>query len=194
MEGFLLSPAAGVLTRILLLWGPLLTLAAMCVLTLKKLEPRRRRGLLPMLAVMLALAGVLFGGAAVLEQCGLAWRTWVQESLAVLLGLSGLSTGILTVVYAGRWLGGVKGPVTALCGFCLAVAMFSCSVMGLLWAAGPGEQVVTYRGQKAVLGKWVWMETSYELYAYHGPLVRGAGPLEADWDPDLVEGAIIDGG
>ena len=143
---------------------------------------------------MLALAAALFGGAWLLARFGLVWRTWVREGLAVLLGLSGLSTGILTVAYARRWLGGVKGPVTALCGFCLAGAMFSCSVLGLLWAMGPGEQVVTYRGQKAILGKWVWMETSYELYAYHGPLVRGAGPLEVDWDPDLVEGAIIDGG
>lgn len=45
MEGFLLSPAAGVLIRILLLRGPLLTLAAVCALTL----PQRWWGLLPLL-------------------------------------------------------------------------------------------------------------------------------------------------
>lgn len=187
MEDFLLSPAAGVLIRILLLWGPLLTLGAVCALTLAKLEPRRRRGLLPALAVMLALGLALFGGTWLLARFGLAWRTWAREGLAVLLGLSGLSTGILTVIYARRWLGGVKGPVTWLCGLCLAGAMFSCGVMGLLWAMGPGETVGIYQGRKVVQGKWVWLDTSYALYEYHGPLARGAEPIAQGLEP-LLDG------
>lgn len=187
MEDLLLSPAAGVLIRILILWGPLAVLAAVYVLTLKKLEAKRRRGLLPMLIVMLALAAVLFGGAGLLAQNGLAWRTLVQEGLAVLLGLSGLSTGILTVVYARRWLGGWKDPVAWLCGFCLAGAMFSCGVMGLLWAMGPGETVGTFQGRTVVQGRWVWMDTSYAVYEYHGPLVRGAEPIAQGLEP-LIDG------
>lgn len=187
MEELLLSPAMGVLIRILLLWGPLLMLAGVCVVTLDKLEPQRRRGLLALFFTMLALAAVLFGGSAVLGRYGLAWRTWAQEGLAVLLGLSGLSTGILTVVYARRWLGRVKGPVTWLCGFCLTGAMFSCGVLGLLWAMGPGETVGLYQGQKVVQGRWVWMETSYALYEYHGPLVRGAEPIAQGLEP-LLDG------
>lgn len=198
MQGFLLSPAAGALSRILFLWLPLLVLAGVCVVTLDKLEPRRRRGLLPLFVVMLALGLVLFGGAAALGRYGLAWRTWAQESLAVLLWLVGLSTGILTVAYGGRWLrdwrAGWGRAAVCLSGLFLASAMVFGTVLGGLWVMGPGEQVVTYRGQKAILGKWVWMETSYELYAYHGPLVRGAGPLEADWDWALVEGTVIGGG
>lgn len=198
MEELLLSPAMGVLIRILLLWGPLLVLAGVCVVTLDKLEPQRRRGLLALFFTMLALAAVLFGGSAVLGRYGLAWRTWAQEGLAVLLWLAGLSTGILTVAYGGRWLrdwrAGWGRAAVCLSGLCLASAMVFGTVLGGLWVMGPGEQVVTYRGQKAILGKWVWMETSYELYAYHGPLVRGAGPLEVDWDWALVEGTVIGGG
>lgn len=192
--GYLLTQLWEELLVVLLLWLPLLVLAGMCVATLDKLEPRRRRGLFPLFVVMLALAAVLFGGAAVLGRYGLVWRTWAQESLAALLWLAGLSTGSLTVAYGGRWLrewrAGWGRVAVCLSGLCLASAMLFGTVLGGLWCLGPGEQVVTYRGQKAVLGKWVWMETSYQLYAYHGPLVRGAGPLEADWDESLVEGAV----
>ena len=187
MEDFLLSPAAGVLIRVFLLWGPLLVLAAVCVLTLSKLEPQRRRGLLPLLAAMLVLAAVLFGGAWLLARLGLAWRTWAQEGLAALLWLAGLSTGILTGVYARRWLDGAKGPATWLCGFCLAGAMFSCSVLGLLWSLGPGETVGDYQGRKVVQGRWVWLDTSYALYEYRGPLVRGAEPIAQGLEP-LIDG------
>lgn len=178
----------------LTLWGPLLVLAGVCVATLDKLEPRRRRGLFPLFVVMLALAAVLFGGAAVLGRYGLAWRTWAQESLAALLWLAGLSTGSLTVVYGGRWLrewrAGWGRAAVCLSGLCLASAMVMGTLMGGAWCLGPGEQVVTYRGQKAILGKWAWLDISYELYAYHGPLVRGAGPMLVDWDESLVEGVV----
>ena len=136
---------------------------------------------------MLVLAAVLFGGAWLLARLGLAWRTWAQEGLAALLWLAGLSTGILTVVYARRWLGGAKGPATWLCGFCLAGAMFSCSVLGLLWSLGPGETVGDYQGRKVVQGRWVWLDTSYALYEYRGPLVRGAEPIAQGLEP-LIDG------
>ena len=59
-------------------------------------------------------------------------------------------TGILTVIYARCWLPECHGTggriVVYLSAFALAVAMFSGSVVGLLWVMGPGEQVVTYQG------------------------------------------------
>ena len=36
------------------------------------------------------------------------------------------------------------------------------------------------------------MDTSYSLYEYHGPLVRGARDRDFDWA--LIEGAVIDAG
>ena len=57
---------------------------------------------------------------------------------------------------------------------------------------GPGEQVVTYQGQKMILGKWDWRDTTYVLYEYHGPLVRGAGPAVVDFQLIDVKGAVID--
>lgn len=177
------------------LWGllvlPLLELAVVCVMTLKRLPPQRRGGLFTLFFVMLGLAAVLFGGAWVLDRNGLAWRTWFQESMSLVLWLVGLTTGIMTVAYAGRWLSErSKAVVTVLTAFCLISAMFVGTVMGGLWSMGPGEQVVTYQGRKMILGKWVWMDTSYELYEYHGLLVRGAGSAVVDFDLDDVEGAV----
>ena len=178
------------------LWGllifPLLELAVVCVMTLNCLPPQRRRGLSALFFILLGLAAVLFGGAWVLNRNGLAWRTWFQMCLSLILWLVGLSTGVMTVVYTGRWLSGSdKGVVTGLSVFCLASAMFVGTVLGAFWAMGPGEQVVTYQGRKMILGKWVWMDTSYELYEYHGSLVRGAGPAVVDFELTDVEGAVI---
>jgi len=182
---------------LLFLWGPLLVLTALCVLTLNYLPPRQRRGLFAMFFAMLGLAAVLFVGAWVLGQSGLTWRTWFQEGVSLILWLVGLSTGIMTVVYAGRWLaersGAVKGIVTGLSAACLVSAMVAGTVAGGLWCMGPGEQVVTYRGQKVILGTWTWMERTYDLYEYHGPLVRGASPI-VDWDMSLLEGGVIGAG
>lgn len=187
----------GDLVMFLFLMAPLLELTAVCVLTLGKLPSQRRKGLFPLFFAMLGLAAVLFGGAWALEACGLAWRTWFQEGMSVILWLLGLTAGILTVVYAGRWLvqrgEAMKGVVMGLSAFCLVSVMLVGTVTGGLWAMGPGEQVVAYEGQKMILGKWTWMESSYSLYEYHGPLVRGASP-RVDWDWSLLEGAMIDAG
>ena len=184
------------LVQSMTLWGllalPLVELAVVCVMTLNRLPPQRRRGLFALFFVMLGLAAVLFGGAWVLDRNGLAWRTWFQESMSLVLWLVGLTTGIMTVVYAGRWLSERrKGVVTGLSVCCLVNAMFVGTILGGLWCMGPGEQVVTYQGRKMVLGKWVWLDTGYVLYEYHGPLVR-SGPAVVDFRLDDVEGAVID--
>lgn len=199
MGGFLdslLTQVQEALLPAVLLWLPLLELAAVCVVALNELEPPRRRGLFPLFVVMLAMAAVLFGGAAALGHYGLAWRTWVQEGLSVILWLVGLVTGILTVAYGKRWMAQRWPPKRAELGmtvtlFCLVSAMFVGTVMGGLWAMGPGEQVVAYKGQKMILGTWTWMEKSYSLYEYRGPLVRGDVPVP-DWDPSWLEGAYFD--
>lgn len=180
-----------------ILWGllalPLAELAAVCVLTLDKLPPQQRRGLFALFFIMLGLAAVLFGGEWLLGRSGLTYRTWFRAGLGAVLWLVGLAAGIMTVAYAGRWLTGrgkgTKGVVTGLSAFCLASAMLVGTVLGGLWALGPSEQVVAYAGQKAILGAWGW-GSGYQLYEYHGPLVRGAGPFLVDWDESLVEGTV----
>ena len=199
MDGFtryMLTRAFADLMLFLFLWGPLMELGLLCLLTLNHLPPQRRRGLFALFFSLLGLAGVLFGGAWMLEAHGLTWRTWFQGGLSLILWLTGLTTGIMTVIYAGRWLSergkGVKTVVTALSALCFVSAMAVGTVLGGLWCLGPGEQVVTYEGRRMVLGKWTWMDTSYELYEYHGPLVRGAGPAVDDFRLIDVEGAVID--
>lgn len=200
MDGFaeyLLDQAWEELMLFLLLWGPLLVLAGVCVVTLDKLEPRRRRGLFPLFVVMLGLGLVLFGGAAVLGRYGLAWRTWVQEGMSGALWVIGLTTGLLTIVYARRWLlewrGGWGRAVVSLSALCLTSAMLFGTVLGGLWCLGPGETVGTYQGRRVVQGAWTWMETSYAVYEYHGPLVRGARSIAWGETP-LLDGTVIPAG
>lgn len=178
-----------------ILWGllvlPLAELTVLCLFTLNNLPPQRRRGLFALFFIMLALAVVLFGGALALNRYGLAWRTWFQEGLSFILWLAGLTTGTMTVGYAGRWLarrgGTVKRAITVLSSLCLASTLLVGTLLGGLWALGPSEQVVSYAGERVILGKWI---SSCQLYSYHGPLVRGAGPLLVDWDESLVEWAV----
>lgn len=190
MDGFLTQMWEEMLL-FLLLWGPLLVLAAVCAVTLDKLEPRRRRGLFPLFFVMLGLAVTLFGGAWALDRYGLAWRTWFQEGMSGALWVVGLTTGTLTVAYARRWLPewrrGWGRAVAYLSGLCLVSAMLVGTVAGGLWCLGPGETVGTYQGRKVVQGAWTWMETSYAVYEYHGPLVRGRDSIA--WG----EGPLLDG-
>lgn len=201
MGGFLDSlwaQAGEALVPAVLLWLPLLELAAVCVVALNELEPRRRRGLFPLFVVLLALAAVLFGGAAALGHYGLAWRTWFQEGLSVILWLVGLATGILTVAYGRRWMARRWQPKRAELGmtvtlFCLVSAMFVGTVLGGLWCLGPGETVGVYQGRRVVQGAWTWMETSYAVYEYHGPLVRGKNSI-AWGEAPLLDGMAIDAG
>lgn len=194
MDGFMefmLRRAWEELMLSLLLWGPLLVLAGVCVSTLDQLPAQRRRGLFALFFTMLGLAAVLFGGAWVLDRNDLAWRTWFQEGMSGVLWLVGLATGTLTVLYAGRWLperhrmaGKFAVGASALC---LASVMLVGTVFGGLWCLGPGERVGTYQGRKVVQGRWMWSEGIYELYEYHGPLVRGKNSIAWAEDP-LVYG------
>lgn len=181
-----------------LLVCPLAELAALCVLTLNDLPPQRRRGLFALFFTMLALAAVLFGGALALRMYGLAWRTWFQVGLSMVLWLVGLATGIATVGYGSRWLreryaGSIGAVLSGLSALCLVSAVLMGTLLGGLWAIGPNEQVVAYGGQRAILGQWRW-SGGYQLYEYHGPLVRGAGPMLVDWDWSRLERAVIDAG
>lgn len=166
---------------------PLVVLAALCVVTLNNLPPQRRKGLFALFFTVLGLAAVLFGGAWILGENDLVWRTWFQELLSLALWLLGLAAGVMTVIYARRWLTergkAVKRAATILSVCCLASAMLVGTVVGGLWSLGPAEQVGTYQGRTVVQGKWVWQESIYELYEYHGPLVRGAYSLEWSEDP-----------
>lgn len=134
---------SGTMILALVLWGPLAVLAAVCLLTLDHLPPDRRRGLFALFFIVLGLAAVLFGGAWTLGLNGLVWRTWVQEGMSAALWVVGLATGVLTVVYARRWLPewrkGWGTTVVDLSVFCLVSAMLVGTVIGGMWCLGPAE-------------------------------------------------------
>lgn len=148
-----------------ILWR--LPLAAMLVIwaVCAVRRPGKRRVLLALFAAAAALAAVLFGGRRLLEQNGLTYRTWLLEGLSIVLWAAGLALGL----------------------YCLVCVMLCGTIIGGLWAAGPGEEVGFYHGRQVVQGRWTWMETSYNLYEYHGPLVRGVNSIA--WG----EGPLLDG-
>lgn len=175
----------------LMLWGPLLVLAGVCVATLDKLEPQRRLGLFPLFVVLLALAAVLFGGAWVLDRCSLVWRIRPQMGMASALWVIGLVTGTLTVAYGKRWLPEWRKrwgrAMVCLSALCLVSVMLVGTVLGGAWCVGPGEEVGTYQGRKVVQGRFSWHEVTYDLYEYHGPLVRGRDSFQWSESP-LLDG------
>lgn len=151
--------------------------------------PGKRRALLALFAVTAALAAVLFGGRWLLEQNGLTYRTWLLEGLSIVLWAAGLALGILTVRHFHSWLKETLPKLApwgmALGLYCLVCVMLCGTVLGGLWAIGPGEEVGFYHGRQVVQGRWTWMETSYDLYKYHGPLVRGVNSIARGEEPLL---------
>lgn len=164
--------------RLLWLWLILLIgLWAVCVIKTPKGE---RKGLLPVGVAVFLLAALLFGGECILGQMGLTWRMGPRYLLCFLLWVCGLGVGILTVGSAGKLLPGTKGRLAQMAaGLCLAAVMLVGTVFGGMWAAfcSPGETVGKYQGQTVIEGKWVWLDVTYELYEYHGALVRGKDPM-----------------
>lgn len=160
-----------------------------CVIRIPKGE---RRGLLPAGVSVFLWAAVLFVGQWLLESRGLTWRNWPRSILCVLTWISGLTVGVLTVCYAPRAVRqrtapAKRGGLRAFAAFCLLMSMWYGTIMGGLWAMGPSEEVGTWQGRRVVQGKWVWLDVSYEVYEYHGPLVRGSESL-AWGEVPLLEG------
>lgn len=178
---------------VIFLYLPLGVLCVLCALCLAKLGGSRRRGLLPAVLVMIFCAVVLFVGEWLLKRNGLTWRNVPKLTLCSILWLTGLSSGVLTVRYVTRWLNGVQPKLalwgTALTLYCLICVMGAGTLLGGLWSVGPSEQVGTWQEQTVVQGKWSWMETTYDVYEYHGPLVRGTESLGWSEMPMLEESA-----
>lgn len=173
-----------------LLWLWLILLVGLWIVCLVRIPAGERKGLLPAGLAVFLLAALLFGGDRLLAGAGLTWRMGPRYLLCVLLWVCGLGVGILTVGSAGKLLPGTKGrPVQVLAGLCLAAVLCVGTVFGGMWAAfsAPGETVGIYHGQTVVQGKWVWLDVTYELYEYHGALVRGKDPILAAYEPILED-------
>lgn len=160
------------------LYMPLALLVGLALVCIFLLPPAQRRGLLPAALTVGIAAAILFIGEWLLNSRGLTWRDTPKTELCLITWLAGLIAGVLTVRYTPRWLKKYHKKLALLMGTlalcCLILSMFAGTVMGGLWAMCPGEQVGTWQGQTVVQGKWTWLgDTSYELYEYHGPLVRG---------------------
>ena len=137
--------------------------------------------LLPVLGIVL---GVLILGAF-----GLAWRAVVWKYC----GLCFVAGGHMAVfVWTGAWLWRevaaghwhpvavwlCKGVSVAVLGVvCVLSTMFSSFVV--LWMADLDH--TDERDGQTVVTQYLWMD-GCNYYAYHGPLVRGAGPMLVDWD------------
>ena len=173
-----------------LLWLWLILLVGLWVICVIKIPKGERKGLLPTGLAVFLLAALLFGGDWILGRAGLTWRMGSRYILCFLLWVCGLGVGILTVWHGDRLLPGRKGRVVQIfAGLCLAAVMWFGTVFGGMWAAfgSPGETVGSYHDQTVIQGKWVWLDVTYELYEYHGALVRGKDPILASYEPILED-------
>ena len=155
-----------------------------------KLPSGKRKGLLPVGLVMYALAAVLFGGDWLLAQLGLTWRIVPRIVLSLLLWGFGLAVGILTVWNIGKVFESRRksARTKAVAGLCLFAVMCFGTLFGGAWAClNPTETVGDYHGVTVVQGKTSWLDVYYELYEYHGLLVRGKHRIVADYKPFLRE-------
>ena len=170
------------------LW--LCLLVALWLACVIKVPAGERKGLLPVGLAVFLLAGVLFGGDWGLARLGLTWRMWPRTVLCVCLWVCGLGAGVLTVRDAGKLFGdrALRRTARGIGAFCLVMVMWFGTVLGGVWALCPGETVGVYHGVTVVQGTWTWVgDTSYELYEYHGALVRGEKSLVSSIEPFLEE-------
>lgn len=172
----------------LLFWSPMILLAVVCIL---RLPAARRRGLLPAALTAGIAAVILFPGGWLLGLWGLTWRTSPKTVLHVILCLSGLTAGVLTSGYLARWLAasrkGLRVCVETAAVLCLLYSMCCGFLEGVLWAGDPEEQVGVWQGQTVVQGTHTFPRPTYDIYEYHGPLIRGNQSLSWSWSP-LLDG------
>ena len=121
---------------------------------------------------MLCLA-LLLGGWTASERWGVRLRDWLVTGPAGLSEVIAVGLFALTAWYGGkqlsrRWKRRLLCVGSALS--VLAVASWSVFWIGL---AASAETVGTWEGQKVVMQRSTWMETSYSYYQYQGPFVLG---------------------
>ena len=121
---------------------------------------------------MLCLA-LLLGGWTASERWGVRLRDWLVTGPAGLSAVIAVGLFALTAWYGGkqlsrRWKRRLLCVGSALS--VLAVASWSVFWIGLTASA---ETVGTWEGQKVVMQRSTWMETSYSYYQYQGPFVLG---------------------
>lgn len=174
--------------------APLLALTALVCLT--SCRGRARRWLGWAATVFVAAVVVLSGGNSLLERFGLTWRNGVARSLCLVILASGLAGAALTLLCllprqmpdlapVLRWM--VKGGAVV----CAGLAAFYGLTFGLIFtglAYGAPERVVEYQGQTLVEEKDSWLDTTYNYYEYHGPLVRGGEILDSSMEMPLGQG------
>ena len=171
-----------------LLWPPALVGAAWLAVK----ERRSRRTLLPLAAGCLLCAAVLWGAPKWARRSGLRLRDWVTTCPACLLALLFAVLLLVASWYLIRradrrwkkWL--VRtGALLSL----WAVAVWGTMVIGVI--ARP-ETVGEWQGQKVVMQKLTWMETTYDYYAYSGPFLLGErlGWSEEPWGENRNRGPL----
>lgn len=131
---------------------------------------------------------VLFaGGGLILGQFGLAWRNLPSGFFCTVLLISGALGVLFTlgcflplempeVAPVLRW--ALKGVTLLSAGWVLYCAL----IYGTLFSAfsyGGEERMLEYRGQALVEVENGFLDTIYDYYEYHGPMVRGTEPVYA---------------
>ena len=142
---------------------------------------KNRRHLAWCAGIFISALALLFGGEVLLSLWGLTWRNLPGGVLCAIIMFSGAVGILLTlgcflplelpdVAPVLRW--AVKGTALLSAGLVLFYALTFGTLLAV-FGFGGSEQVVDYQGQALVEVEDGWLDTVYEYYEYHGPLVRG---------------------
>lgn len=135
--------------------------------------------------IFVGCLALLLGGEVLLGFFQLTWRNLPGGILAAGILVSGILWVLLVlgcllpaemreVAPVLRW--GLKGTTL----LCAALVVYTAVFFGGLVAAfayGQDERVIEHQGQTLVEVEDGWLDTVYEYYEYHGPLVRGSRRL-----------------
>ena len=146
-------------------------------------EPKSRKVLLPLTAGCLLCLLIVWGGPRLAEACGVRLRDWLTTGPLCLLVLLFIALLVMTARYGvrhipRRWLRRLAkaGAVLSVYSVLLWGFFFLC-------LTARTETVGEWQGQKVVMQKLVWQETTYNYYAYNGPFLLGErlGWSEGPW-------------
>lgn len=161
---------------------PLMLLAAagimvlLMILCLHDCRGRGRRRLIALLGLSLGALGLLAPGRWVLREYGLDWRSWVMLLLMLALTVGVTGALVQTVLCFRELLGGEWGPDLTVASVVCAVLVLLVGYIGAFFIAAcadEGNRTVVWEGQKAVESGPVWLDDTYDYYAYRGPIVQG---------------------
>lgn len=121
------------------------------------------------------------------QAMGIKLRDWVHALPVYLWALLSIALLIAIAWYARKHFSKPWVPLCLKVGCALTVLAVLTVGTFYLGLTGAPEEVGTWQGEKVVMQKFTWMETSYSYYRYNGPFLLGEylGWSEEPWSLEM---------